>query len=169
MYTVNHLPKQNAKAAPTGCCPKFEPDKWDGETFKFQDKLFACVSTRSFLHVPLNMGSVMRNAMAKIDSAGAKIDDEYIILSEDVTPWRADHFIAVSKPVPGLKSVELTGTFMARVFEGPYRDAPKWHEYLLNSLRSKNIKPHKVYFYYTTCPNCAKFYGKNYVVGLAQL
>ena len=24
-------------------------------------------------------------------------------------------------------------------------------------------------FYYTTCPNCAKIYGKNYVVLLAQL
>ncbi len=27
----------------------------------------------------------------------------------------------------------------------------------------------KMYFFYTTCPKCAKKYGKNYVVILAQL
>jgi hypothetical protein len=29
--------------------------------------------------------------------------------------------------------------------------------------------PKKMYFYYTTCPKCAKKYGKNYVVLLAQI
>ncbi|MGE5758418.1 MAG: hydrolase [Sideroxydans sp.] len=27
----------------------------------------------------------------------------------------------------------------------------------------------KLYFYYTTCPKCAKKYGKNYVVILAEV
>ena len=27
----------------------------------------------------------------------------------------------------------------------------------------------RLFFYYTTCPRCAKQYGKNYVVGLAQV
>jgi hypothetical protein len=27
----------------------------------------------------------------------------------------------------------------------------------------------KLYFFYTTCPKCAKVYGKNYVVGVAQV
>ena len=27
----------------------------------------------------------------------------------------------------------------------------------------------KMFFYYTTCPKCAKAYGKNYVVLLAQV
>ncbi len=26
-----------------------------------------------------------------------------------------------------------------------------------------------IYFFYTTCPRCAKHYGKNYVVGVAKV
>jgi hypothetical protein len=33
--------------------------------------------------------------------------------------------------------------------------------------QGKELK--KMYFYYTTCPKCAKEYGKNYVVILAQV
>jgi hypothetical protein len=33
--------------------------------------------------------------------------------------------------------------------------------------RGKTLK--KLYFFYTTCPKCAKYYGKNYVVLLAQI
>jgi len=33
--------------------------------------------------------------------------------------------------------------------------------------RGKELK--KVYFFYTTCPRCAKFYGKNYTVILAEV
>ncbi|MFW2404140.1 MAG: hydrolase [Gammaproteobacteria bacterium] len=25
-----------------------------------------------------------------------------------------------------------------------------------------------IYYFYTTCPKCQKYYGKNYVVGIAQ-
>lgn len=27
----------------------------------------------------------------------------------------------------------------------------------------------KVYFFYTICPKCAKYYGKNYVIGVAEV
>ena len=27
----------------------------------------------------------------------------------------------------------------------------------------------RVFFWYTTCPKCAKAYGENYVVGLAEI
>ncbi len=29
-------------------------------------------------------------------------------------------------------------------------------------------KAEKIYFFYTNCPKCAKYYGKNYVVGVAK-
>jgi len=35
------------------------------------------------------------------------------------------------------------------------------------SRKGKTSK--KTYFFYATCPKCAKYYGKNYVVILAQL
>jgi hypothetical protein len=36
-------------------------------------------------------------------------------------------------------------------------------------VESRGRKINKMYYFYTTCPKCAKVYGKNYVVGVAEL
>jgi hypothetical protein len=36
-------------------------------------------------------------------------------------------------------------------------------------VKSKGKDAKKFYFFYTTCPACAKVYGKNYVVILAEI
>lgn len=169
MYATNRLPKRDMSKSTTGCCPPFEPSEWDGETFKFDDKLFMKFSTHSFLHVPLNMSSAMRSNLAKIEEARAGNEQEYIMLSEEVSPWHADHYVSVEKEVPGAETVRLSGTFMAKVFEGQFKDMRKWHQQLLDFVKSKGAKPLKTYFSYTTCPNCSKAYGKNYVVGFEQI
>lgn len=168
MYALNHVPVIDPSKSTTGCCTLIDPQEWDGETFEFKDKLFAKARTRSFLHVPLNMSSVMSRAQAKIDKAEASVDD-FIILSNEASPWHADHYFAVSKEVPGLETERLTGTFMTKVFEGPFKDAQKWYKELIEYVKSKGKKPLKTYFFYTTCPKCSKVYGKNYVVGFEQV
>lgn len=156
---LNHVPKLN-KDNPTGCCPRFLPKEWDGKTFEFKDKPFVRVTTRSLFYIPLNLGMVMTRAWATITSAGADSKKEFIMLSYDLSPWQAEHFLSVERDVKGMENVKLTGKYKAKVFEGPYQDAPKW-------IASMNAK--KVFLYYTTCPKCAKFYGKNYVVALAEI
>ena len=42
-------------------------------------------------------------------------------------------------------------------------------EFLEEYAKQQGRTPVKTYFFYTTCPNCAKHYGKNYVIGLAQV
>lgn len=169
MYAINRLPKQDVANSPTGCCPEFKPGDWDGQTFQFKDKLFLKASSRSFLHMPLNLGSVFTKAMAQISAANAQMGDEYVILSEEVSPWKANHFIAVSREVPGANTERLSGQFYAKVFEGPYRDAAKWYKQLIDEVESKGHKANRTFFFYTTCPKCAEVYGKNYVVGFAQI
>jgi NMD protein affecting ribosome stability and mRNA decay len=83
----------------TGCCPRFDPAPWEDKEVTFTDKLSVKDRVRSFLHIPLNFGSVM----------------------------------------------------------------VKTH------VASKKKQMRKLYFFYTTCPKCAKFYGKNYTVLLAQI
>jgi len=36
-------------------------------------------------------------------------------------------------------------------------------------VKSRDREMEKLYFYYTTCPKCAKHYGKNFVVGFARV
>ncbi|MFA5003828.1 MAG: hydrolase [Candidatus Saccharimonadales bacterium] len=152
----------------TGCCPPFEPDKWDGETFKFNNKLFMRFTTRSFLHVPLNMNSAMTTALAKIAEAEAG-GDEYLMLSNEISPWKAEHYIAVDTEVPDSQMALFSGTYMAKVFEGPFKEMRGWYRQLIDYVKSTGAQPVRTFFGYTTCPNCAKAYGKNYVIGFEQI
>lgn len=169
MPAVNEMPKTDMSTSTTGCCPKFDPSGWDGQTFKFDKKRFVKFHNNSFMHIPLNMGSAMTKTMAQIREANAANDEEYLLLSEESSPWRTDHYMTVTKEVPGMENVKLSGTYMAKVFEGPYKEAANWYGEMLEYVKSKGKNPVKVYFYYTTCPKCAKVYGKNYVIGFAQV
>ena len=75
--------------------------------------------------------------------------------------------IAVAAEVPGAEMIHLSGDFLTKVFEGPYRDAPKWCAAMSEYVARNGGASGTQYFFYTTCPRCAKHYGKNYVVGVA--
>lgn len=166
--TLNHVPKLS-KDNPTGCCPRFNPKDWDGETFEFKDKPFVRFTVRSFFYMPLNMNSMITRVMKAVEEAGAADKTENIMLSFDLSPWQSEHLLAVTKSVPGLENVKLSGVFLAKVFEGPFKDAPKWMKSMETYVKSKGKTAKKIYFNYTMCPNCAKYYGKNYVVAMAKV
>jgi hypothetical protein len=65
--------------------------------------------------------------------------------------------------------VELSGNYLTKVFEGPFRDAKMWCQQMAEWVRSKGKAIQHQFMYYTTCPKCAQHYGKNYVVVLAQV
>jgi hypothetical protein len=150
------------------CCPRFDPQPWDGVELTWKDRRFVKDRVRSFLHIPLNFGSVMVRNMKRIEAAGAKPDD-MIVLSDENSLWGADIYISVSKQVPNASNVTISGTFLSKVFEGPYQHMRKWIEQMKSFVASRGRQLTKLYCYYTTCPKCAKKYGKNYVVILAQV
>jgi hypothetical protein len=152
----------------TNCCPKFNPKPWDNQTIIWLDKKFVRDSVRSLFHIPLNFGSVVIRNMKKIDFAGA-VNAENLMLSDEKSLWGSDVYIAVNKEIPGAKNEKISGTFLTKVFEGPYRDAGKWAKEMDGYVKSKGKEIKKMYFWYTTCPKCAKIYGKNYVVIFAQI
>ncbi|MEN8137140.1 MAG: hydrolase [Bacteroidota bacterium] len=169
MYKVNELPKMNTDNSETGCCPKFNPEPWKDEKLEFDDKLFVKAKTTNFLHVPLNMGSVMTKVMGAIQNSKSELNDGYFMLSDDSSLWRGEHYIAVSKEVPDYTNLRLSGKFLTRTFEGPYNNAGRWRKEMKNYVSSKGKNLRKIYFFYTTCPKCAKHYGENHVVGVAEV
>ena len=152
----------------TGCCPRFNPEPWDEKEVTFKDKLFLRDHVKSFLHIPLNFGKVMARNMEKIKQADA-LSPEPLMLSDEKSLWGSDIYIAVSKEVPDAEVVKISGTFMTKVFEGPYKNAGKWAKEMAEYVKAKAKDMKKMYFFYTTCPKCAAFYGKNYTVILAQI
>jgi len=166
---VNELPKTNFEDNETDCCPRFYPKPWDEQEFIFEDKLFLKATTINFLHRPLNMGSVMKKTWKKIVDAKADSDAEFALLSYDPSPWKSEHYFTTTREVPGGENVRLSGTFLTKVFEGPYKEAGSWIEEMKDYVKSRNRELDKLYFYYTTCPKCAEHYGKNFVVGFASV
>lgn len=166
---INALPGYDMADNPTGCCPRFNPENWDDQDLHFRDKRFVRAKTRSLFHIPLNMGSVFRKTFRAIEDADAQSDSDFIVLSREKSLWSAEHLFAVNKEVPDKEMTRLTGDFVTKVFEGPYKDRPRWCEQLDASIKDEGKTVDETYFFYTTCPKCAKTYGKNYVIGVAKV
>ena len=166
---INALPKYDMSDNPTNCCPRFKPEGWDEQELHFKDKLFVKAKTRSIFHIPLNMGSVYPKTFSAIEEADAVDMDQIIVLSNDPSAWRGEHYFSVTKEVPGQEMVRITGDFITKVFEGPYKNAPKWEKEMEAFVESKGKLLKKTYFFYTTCPKCAKYYGENYVVAVSEI
>jgi len=166
---TNALPEFDRSDRSTGCCYRFNPVGWDGRHLHFEKKPFMRVETKSVLHIPVNMGSVFAEALGAIERLEGFDGGENVVLSHELSPWKAEHFFAVNTDVPNHNMVGLSGEYMTKVFEGPFKDAKQWHDQICADIEANGHKVGEVYFYYTTCPKCAKAYGKNYVVGFAKL
>ena len=152
----------------TGCCPRFDPKPWDGKEIVWKNKLFLKDRVRSLFHIPLNFGKVIVKDMEKIEKAKA-LPLVSLMLSDENSLWSSDIYIAVGKEVPDAKMTKISGTFLSKVFEGPFQKAGLWAKEMKEYVGKKGKELKKMYFFYTTCPSCAKYYGKNYIVILAQI
>lgn len=150
------------------CCPRFDPTPWDEQEVTWEGKLFAKDRVRSFLHIPLNFGAVMKRTTAKIEAVDAK-PARPIVLSDENSLWGADVYVEVTKDVPDAAMATISGRFLTKAFEGSYQNIRKWINEMNQFVASRDEKLHKLYCYYTTCPKCAKKHGENYVVLVAQV
>nr|WP_311199429.1 hydrolase [Leisingera aquaemixtae] len=71
--------------------------------------------------------------------------------------------------MPGEEMKEITGDFITRVFEGPYRRARDWMHDMEVAAEADGKTAGRIFMFYTTCPKCARAYGKNYVIGVAEV
>ena len=133
---------------------------------KFQVSLEINDAVYCFKNVYLK--KIMVKNMERIKEANA-LAPEPLMLTDEKSLWGADIYIAVSKEVPGSEMERISGTFLSKVFEGPYKNAGKWANEMKKYVLSKGKELKNMYFFYTTCPKCAEFYGKNYVVLLAKI
>jgi hypothetical protein len=166
---INHTPRMSFDASETHCCPPFHSEEWDNQNFEFDDKLFVRGTTVNVFHIPLTMGHMMKKCWAAITAAGANSPDEFVLLSHDPSPWKGEHLFSVTKEVPDLPTVRLSGTFRTKVYEGPYKKVPEWCADMEEAVHAEGKSVEKLYWFYTTCPKCAKHYGKNYVVAFAKV
>jgi hypothetical protein len=152
----------------TCCCPRFDPEPWDEKEKTWDGKLFLKDRVRTVFHIPIGFGKVMTKNMSKITGAEALSDTPLMLCDED-SMWSKDIYIAVGKDVPDAQMERIYGTFLTKVFEGPYKNCGNWAKEMTEYVKAKGKEIKKMYFSYTTCPACAKYYGKNYVILFAQI
>lgn len=150
------------------CCPRLDPNLWEDKIFDWENKRFIKEQVCTFLYMPLNFGGVMRKADARVRKSGGAFQDG-ICLSDHTSKWNMDIYIAVDKEIAEAVNVTFSGKFFSKVYEGPFQDTGKWCADFDTVLKSKGLVMKKMYMWYTTCPKCAKKYGKNYVVIIAEI
>lgn len=156
-------------APETDCCPRFEPGPWQEKTFELDHLMFAKAYTKSIGYIPINMNKVMTQSMKYIDSIKAQPVDRFLILSKDLSPWKCEHNFQVAKEVPGMEMDTISGTFFTKVYDGDFKELPKWIKDIEASVKQQGKEMKEIYYYYTTCPKCAKYYNANYVVLFAKV
>ncbi|MBW8014581.1 MAG: hypothetical protein FVQ82_00180 [Planctomycetes bacterium] len=155
--------------AETGCCPRFDPGPWDETEHVWQDRKFVKDNVCAFLHIPIGFGKVVVRNMERIVKAGAATENPPICLCDEGSKWKTVLHIETASDVPNGEMTAISGTFLTKVFEGPYKDAGKWYKQMDEFVKSKGKDCKKIYAYYTTCPKCAKTYGENYTVLVAKI
>lgn len=154
------------------CCQDFDPKRWDEVTHVWQDKLFIKDSLPQFFHLPLpgvykkvfnRLWKQAKNAQADPPAA------EFLLLAHDPSPWKSDLYMAVNNEVSGAENVSLSGTFISKVFDGPFSKIPQF----IRDMDLYLIHQHKLalryYIFCATCPECRKKHGHNYIVAFAEI
>jgi hypothetical protein len=166
--TAEQAPKEDV------CCIEFTHariESFDENTVTYKDKLFVKDRVWCFLHVPINFDQAMKRACAKIEKADAAVPvEDFVMLSDMCSPWSTGIYLSVSKDdVPDAEVVKLSGTFLTKVFEGPYSKFGAWIKEMKAYVRKEkgedfDVDACDMYAFYATCPGCAKKYGKNYTI-----
>lgn len=150
------------------CCPPFDPEPWTDTRITWEGKKFIKDKVMTAFYMPLNFGGVMKRLDKAVRVAGATMPD-FLCLSDHTSPWNMDLYLAVDKDLPGVKNTTLSGKYFSKVYEGPFQDTGKWMKDAAAAAQSKGMTVKKWYMWYTTCPKCAKKYGKNYVVVIGEV
>ncbi len=150
------------------CCPRFDPQPWDNKVFDWDNKLFIRGKVKTFFFMPLNFGSVIRRLMKKIEESGASLADS-LCLSDHTSKWNMDIYLAVDREVPEAENRKLSGKYLSRVYEGKFSKTGEWCKDFESQALEAGWKIKKWYMWYTTCPKCAKKYGKNYVAIISEI
>jgi len=93
---------------------------------------------------------------------------DMLLLFTDPHPFKSEMYMSVKGEVEGTHNTTMSGTFIAKVFDGPYSAAPKFMKEMDSHLKAKGKKAKKYYVHYAYCPKCSKEAGHNYQILFAE-
>lgn len=150
------------------CCPRFDPTPWNGKLFEWNNKRFIKDSVTTQFYMPLNFGEVIMGMNEKVQKSGAEMPD-WLCLSDHTSESNMDIYLAVDKEVKDAENVTWNGKFLSKAYEGSFEKTAEWCMDFEEYAKGQGIGIKKLYMWYTTCPECAEKYGKNYVVIIGEV
>jgi len=155
------------------CCPKFHPEKWNEKTYDWDRKKFIKATVPTFFHIPLPpMIGKRITKMMKLAEDSKKLSnnkEDILVLFTDPYAFMSEIYLSVTDTVANANNTTLSGTFMSKVFDGAYKDIPKFIKQMDAYLQRTKVEAQRYYVHYAYCPKCAKEAGHNYMVLFAQL
>lgn len=155
------------------CCPVFHPEKWSEKKFNWEDKKFIKATVPTFFHIPLPpmIGNRITKLMKKAEEAQSleTNKEDILVLFTDPHAFMSEIYLGVTDFVPKAKNTTLSGTFVSKVFDGAYKDIPRFIKQMNSYLKNLNEKAKRYYVHYAYCPKCAREAGHNYMVLFAEI
>ncbi len=150
------------------CCLVFDPKPWHDVEFKWENKRFIKGEVKTFFYIPFGFGKTISKLMVEAEKFDAKTET-MISLSNHLSKWRMELLLEVSKEIPIVENIILSGNFYSRVYEGEFKEMGRWMKDFGEMIEQKGYQMKRMFTWYTTCPKCAKEYGKNYTVMIAEI
>lgn len=109
--------------------------------------------------------------MNQVETSNKMAEDkeDVLLLFTDPHAFRSDLYLSVTDVIPEAKNTTISGTFIAKVFDGPYKEVPKFFKKMDVYLGEQNKKAKNYYVHYAYCPKCAEEVGHNYMVLFAEI
>lgn len=95
--------------------------------------------------------------------------EEVLILFHDPSAFKSEIYFSVAGKVDNANNVKISGTFIAKVFDGAYKDVPKFMKQMNQYLLKKGKTAIDYYIHYAYCPKCAEKYRNNYMIFFAKI
>ena len=156
-----------------GCCPVFDITRWEEKNFHWEKKRFIRTSIPTFFHIPLPsmIAKGVKKMMEQVEGWDALDEDlrDTLLLFHDPHAFKTELLLSVTREVPGADNIELSGTFMAKVYDGPFKAVPRFMKEMKSYVKSQEKEVKDYYVHYAYCPKCALKSGHNYMVFFAKI
>jgi hypothetical protein len=145
------------------CCPEFKREKWDEKTHSWDKKPFILESIPTFFHIPFPpmIGKKVAKMCRLMEASGRaeKDKEEVLLLFRDPGAFKSEIYLSVTGPVKDAHNAEISGTFISKVFSGPYNAVPSFIRQMNEYLASRGNKAKDYYIHYAYCQKCAEKHG----------
>jgi hypothetical protein len=155
------------------CCPKFNLEKWNDKMFVWNKKKFIKTSVPTFFRIPFPpmIGKKMTRIMEIAENADKLTEnkEDILMLFSNLNTFKSELYLSVTGDIPNSKNTTISGVLISKVFDGAYKDLPKYIKQMSADLRKQNKEAKKYYVHYAYCPKCTKKFGHNYMVLFAEV